>query len=257
MRRRSTTRFRSRPNSSAAPLARYNVAPATDQLVILRRGRAQGGALAPLGADSALGQGQGHRLQDHQCARRKRRGKAGFPRRFAAAPLPGSGDGLLRMEGARRTQATVPDHGSRAAGCSHLPGCGRPGADPRGSCARSPSSPPQPNELMARIHDRMPAIIPRAQYARWLDPALQDPAQIQPMIASYPAGETAGDSGRPAINNARNQGAGADSAGGRAARSSLGAVDRLRVPCAGGRQPRPCANAGWQRLEWRHVAFGS
>ena len=45
-----------------------------------------------------------------------------------------------------------------------------------------------PNALMARIHDRMPVIVPRAQYARWLDPALRDPAEIQTMIASYPAG---------------------------------------------------------------------
>ena len=63
-----------------------------------------------------------------------------------------------------------------------------------------------PNELMARIHERMPAIIPREQYARWLDPALHDPAQIQPMIASYPAGELQAIPVGREINNARNQG---------------------------------------------------
>ena len=64
-----------------------------------------------------------------------------------------------------------------------------------------------PNELMARIHERMPAIIPRAQYARWLEPALQDTAQIQPMIASYPAKEMQAVPVGSQINNARNQGA--------------------------------------------------
>jgi len=52
----------------------------------------------------------------------------------------------------------------------------------------------------------MPAIVPRAHYARWLDPAVQDPAQLQPMIASYPAAQLlAVPIGRD-INNARNQG---------------------------------------------------
>ena len=52
----------------------------------------------------------------------------------------------------------------------------------------------------------MPAIIPRENYARWLDPALQDPAQIQTMIASYPAGALQAVALGDRINNARNQG---------------------------------------------------
>jgi putative SOS response-associated peptidase YedK len=53
----------------------------------------------------------------------------------------------------------------------------------------------------------MPAIIPRAQYARWLDPALHDPAELQPMIASYPAREMQAVPVSAKINSARNQGA--------------------------------------------------
>jgi putative SOS response-associated peptidase YedK len=53
----------------------------------------------------------------------------------------------------------------------------------------------------------MPAIIPREHYARWLDPALHDPAQIQPMIGSYPANEMQAVPISSRINNARNQGA--------------------------------------------------
>jgi len=63
-----------------------------------------------------------------------------------------------------------------------------------------------PNELMTRIHDRMPAIIPRAQYARWLDPELRDAAQIQTMIASYPAEALRALPVSTRINSARNQG---------------------------------------------------
>ena len=65
----------------------------------------------------------------------------------------------------------------------------------------------EPNALMARIHARMPAIILREHYARWLHPALQDPAQIQPMIASYPSQEMQAIPISGKINNARNQGA--------------------------------------------------
>ena len=61
---------------------------------------------------------------------------------------------------------------------------------------------------MARIHDRMPAIIPRAQYARWLDSVLQNPAEIQTMIASYPAAELEAVPVGRAVNNAGNQGPG-------------------------------------------------
>lgn len=53
----------------------------------------------------------------------------------------------------------------------------------------------------------MPAIVARENYARWLDPALRDPAELQPMIASYPAGEMQAVPVGSAINSARNQGA--------------------------------------------------
>ena len=64
-----------------------------------------------------------------------------------------------------------------------------------------------PSELAATIHDRMPVILPRAQYDRWLDPNLTDSAQIQPLIASYPAGEMIAYPVSARLNNARNQGA--------------------------------------------------
>lgn len=46
----------------------------------------------------------------------------------------------------------------------------------------------QPNELMAAIHNRMPAILPREDYAAWLDPDRTDSAALMPLILrSYPA----------------------------------------------------------------------
>lgn len=45
----------------------------------------------------------------------------------------------------------------------------------------------EPNALVAKIHDRMPVILPPDQYDRWLDPGLRDPAAILPLLRPYPA----------------------------------------------------------------------
>jgi putative SOS response-associated peptidase YedK len=45
----------------------------------------------------------------------------------------------------------------------------------------------QPNELIARLHNRMPVILPPDTYARWLEPAPRQPADLQGLLAPYPA----------------------------------------------------------------------
>ncbi len=44
-----------------------------------------------------------------------------------------------------------------------------------------------PNDLMAIIHNRMPAILHPRDYARWLDPNPQTPDQLKPLIKPFPA----------------------------------------------------------------------
>ncbi len=44
-----------------------------------------------------------------------------------------------------------------------------------------------PNELMAIIHNRMPAILHPRDYAKWLDPSAQTPDQLKPLIKPFPA----------------------------------------------------------------------
>jgi putative SOS response-associated peptidase YedK len=44
-----------------------------------------------------------------------------------------------------------------------------------------------PNELMATIHTRMPAILQPADEARWLDPRLTDAQQVMDLVKPYPA----------------------------------------------------------------------
>ena len=43
------------------------------------------------------------------------------------------------------------------------------------------------NALVRTIHDRMPVILPRETYDTWLDPSLQDPRHLLPLLKPYPA----------------------------------------------------------------------
>lgn len=45
------------------------------------------------------------------------------------------------------------------------------------------------NELVRPIRDRMPVILPASGYGTWLDPAIEDPRQLMPLLAPYPSEE--------------------------------------------------------------------
>lgn len=45
----------------------------------------------------------------------------------------------------------------------------------------------QPNELVANIHNRMPAILPRAASDAWLDPSLNDDQELLSLLKPYAA----------------------------------------------------------------------
>ncbi len=47
------------------------------------------------------------------------------------------------------------------------------------------------NAFMREIHDRMPVILPSGAWARWLDPAISEPAELLPMLIPLPEGELA------------------------------------------------------------------
>jgi putative SOS response-associated peptidase YedK len=66
----------------------------------------------------------------------------------------------------------------------------------------------EPNELMRQIHDRMPVILPREDYAAWLDPANHDPATLSVFLRPFPAREMDAYPVGRAVSNARNEGAG-------------------------------------------------
>ena len=43
------------------------------------------------------------------------------------------------------------------------------------------------NDLVRPIHDRMPVIVAPEDYARWLDPAVQKPEPVLPLLRPYPS----------------------------------------------------------------------
>jgi putative SOS response-associated peptidase YedK len=45
------------------------------------------------------------------------------------------------------------------------------------------------NEVVGRIHDRMPVILNPTDYDRWLDPSIQEPAVLKPLLRPYSADE--------------------------------------------------------------------
>ncbi len=47
----------------------------------------------------------------------------------------------------------------------------------------------EPNEMMSRLHNRMPVILPPSAHQPWLDPAEQSPDALQPLLRPYPASE--------------------------------------------------------------------
>ncbi len=63
-----------------------------------------------------------------------------------------------------------------------------------------------PNELCARVHDRMPVIIAPEDYDQWLDPSVKDPAKAMSMIRSFPAEEMISYPVSLNVSNVRNQG---------------------------------------------------
>ncbi len=45
------------------------------------------------------------------------------------------------------------------------------------------------NELMRPIHNRMPVILHREDFERWLDPSVQDGSKVQYLLGPYPDAE--------------------------------------------------------------------
>ena len=64
------------------------------------------------------------------------------------------------------------------------------------------------NELVAKVHDRMPLIVAPEDYDRWLDPRVTERAAIEGMLRPFPAELIAARRVSTTVNNAKNDGPG-------------------------------------------------
>jgi putative SOS response-associated peptidase YedK len=62
------------------------------------------------------------------------------------------------------------------------------------------------NELAAKVHDRMPVILPPEDYDLWLDPEFEDREKLQSMLRPFPGDEMRVRPVSTHVNNARNEG---------------------------------------------------
>ena len=63
-----------------------------------------------------------------------------------------------------------------------------------------------PNGLMASVHDRMPVVLPPSAWAAWLDPSLEDIAELQGLLVPAPDEALVGYPVEILVNNVRNDG---------------------------------------------------
>lgn len=62
------------------------------------------------------------------------------------------------------------------------------------------------NALVAPYHDRMPVVIAPEDYARWLDPTLQEPESVTDLLAPPPEGALVATPLEPFVNDVRRDG---------------------------------------------------
>lgn len=66
----------------------------------------------------------------------------------------------------------------------------------------------EPNDLLRKVHDRMPVILPPEAQATWLDPEVRDPASLLPLLAPYPSGAMTAYPVSRTVNSPSNDGPG-------------------------------------------------
>ena len=76
-----------------------------------------------------------------------------------------------------------------------------PGGDPVESCTIVTTS---PNDVLAPIHDRMPVILPPAQHALWLDPAVRERERLQEILQPFDSSSMVAYPVSARVNNSRN-----------------------------------------------------
>jgi putative SOS response-associated peptidase YedK len=197
---------------AAEPLAddpgpRYNVAPTDDALVVVQRAErrailAYRWGLIPHWADAArvgsrMFNARAETLTESPAFR------DAFRRKRCLVPVDGFYE--WHRDGARRQPFAIGREDSRPLALAGLwSGWRDPAADRVVRTFTIITS--RPNDQMAGMHDRMPVIVPDVAWARWLDPNLEDPAELQGLFEPTDEVELRIWPVSPLVNNVRNDG---------------------------------------------------
>src|SRR5207248_9811218 len=156
------------------------------RVLLLRRPSAQprGDALGP---DPLLRQGREDRLLHHQCPGRGGRHQAGVPRAVPAAAVPGAGRKFLRVAENRKGQAALRGR-AQARGLMALAGLWdtwRSSAEEHIRSFTIITTPP--NQLCAKLHNRMPAVLKPDAWPLWLGEQPAELAKVKALLVPYPS----------------------------------------------------------------------
>jgi putative SOS response-associated peptidase YedK len=189
------------------PGERYNVAPTDDAAVVVQRDDRRAvvryrWGLVPGWSDDARIASRAFNARAETLATSPLFRDA-FRRRRCLVPVDGFYE--WRLEGAKRLPLWIHDPSGDPLALAGL-WTGRRDPD-SGEWRRTFTIvTTRPNAFMAGIHDRMPVVVPRDAWARWLDPAPAEPGELRALLEpredvpldAYPVA--------PLVNNVRNDG---------------------------------------------------
>jgi putative SOS response-associated peptidase YedK len=176
-----------RPTPNIAPS--WNVAP-TDPLPVVRydaKDRQRSLEVMRWGPGAVLDQGHQGRLRQYQRQGRGDRKQARLPRSVPPAALPGARRQFFRVAktGSGKQPYAIALKGG---GLMALAGLWETWRSPAGERVRSFAIiTTAPNELCARLHNRMPVILKPDAWPAWLAEEPADEPQLKALLAPYPA----------------------------------------------------------------------
>ncbi|ROR35163.1 SOS response-associated peptidase [Inmirania thermothiophila] len=177
-------RFGVAPPEGLAP--RYNIAPTQPVLAVRAGPDGREAAWLRWGLIPAWSAGPDRRYAMINARAETAAARPAFRNalRLRRCLVPASGFYEWRRAGGRRQPWYVRARDGRPLG---LAGLWERWRDPAGGLVDSVAVLTVPaNRLVARIHERMPVIVPPDAYARWLDPDLRDPALVADLLVPAP-----------------------------------------------------------------------
>ena len=180
-------------------LPRYNIAPSEPVLVVRQAepGARRSGALARWGLVPRVAS-EGKALINARAETAATRGV--FKSAFAHGRCLVPADGFYEWQGPKGSKRQPFHLRLEGGGLFGLAGLVEPGLE-AGTWTLAVLT-TSPNALVGTIHDRMPLIVPAAEYLRWLDPR-STVAMLRPLLGPYPAARMEGWPVGAAVNNPR------------------------------------------------------